>query len=262
MEIEEKSIDLIWLDEAFAKGVVDEGEASCCLAGFNEEAVKIKRDIHPSQIHWADIDNKKVSSVFRIVKSWPNLTGYMPFLWYIEQAITRNTPHVRFDLLFPKCLENEYRKKEIIANYPNLAEKLGLTMLPARSQLTKSEDKMYSKYLYENNSLEKQDDEEKNAQSQNEKNNKKDSYQDPILLTADTTPQPGKCIDSSWKENAAIIYKELRIGREHLSDEQMANKVEEEMKKKHVAGETGMTKRGGKKIPAAESIRRHVIQKL
>jgi len=117
--------DLIWLEEAFAKGVIDELSASCCLAGLPEADVKIK-PVPLNRLHWSDIETPIVSKIFEMVTTWPNLTRLKPLLWYIEQAVTKTTPHVNFDLLLPKCVENEYRKKECIDNYPKLAMKLGL----------------------------------------------------------------------------------------------------------------------------------------
>lgn len=117
--------DLLWLDEAFAKGVIDELEASCCLAGINEMEVQVK-DVHLHNVHWSDILHDKVSKIFGIIKSWPNFTGYMPLLWYIEQAIIRDAPYVNYSLLLPKCKETEHRRNEIIKSYPELAKKIGL----------------------------------------------------------------------------------------------------------------------------------------
>jgi hypothetical protein len=61
-----------------------------------------------------------------------------------------------------------------------------------------------------------------------------------------------------WRKNAAHIYFELGLDKADITEEKKSQKVAAEMKKRHDAGETGMTTRS-KKLPDAESIRRLVI---
>lgn len=65
-----------------------------------------------------------------------------------------------------------------------------------------------------------------------------------------------------WRKNAAYLYFELGLDKADITEERKAQKIEVEMKNRHLAGEPGMTMRGGKKIPDAESIRRLVIVDL
>lgn len=116
----------LWLDESFAKGLVDDIEASCCLAGCHQEEVQI-RDPGPYKLHPSDILHPVVSRLYEIVRTWPNVSGAMPLLWYLEQALIRSTPHVKWDLLLSKCKESEYRQKMCVDKYPELVKKLGLT---------------------------------------------------------------------------------------------------------------------------------------
>ena len=227
--------DLIWLDELLAKGVVSELEAACCLAGYgNQNDVKISSDApHPDNLHWSDIINPVVSKLYEIITSWPNVTRYKPLLWYIEQAVIKKMPHVRYDLLLPKCKENEYRCKECIDEYPELAKKLGLT---TNNFIESNEVSLPSEKI--------------------------DVKMNELLVLPKNQQSESLSPDNLWKKSALTIYNELRKGRERLSSVTMSRLVEKEMKKRHEAGEKGMTKRGGREVPAASSIRRSALKKL
>jgi len=67
-------------------------------------------------------------------------------------------------------------------------------------------------------------------------------------------PQP----ESAWIPKAKEIGAELSKKFPRLSLEQISAKVGEEMRKRHEAGELGMTGRGGR-IPSASSIKRHAL---
>lgn len=123
--MENEVVDLMWLDDAFAKGLVDVLEASCCLSCCSPNEVRLDKmfqyDNPPSYIK-----PPEVSRLYGIIQTWPNITGRKPLLWYIEQAVMRGVSDVKYGALFLKCKENEYRRDEIIKNYPKLAKKLGL----------------------------------------------------------------------------------------------------------------------------------------
>jgi hypothetical protein len=143
MEVESmsKAEDLVWLEEAFAKGVIDELAAACCLAGCSEEDVKIN-DVHPSKLHPSDILTPAASKLYEIIISWPNTERRKPLLWYLEQAVIREAPYVKYDLLFSKCRESAYRKKTCIDKYPELARKLGLKKINSLNAAPASNEKI------------------------------------------------------------------------------------------------------------------------
>lgn len=65
-----------------------------------------------------------------------------------------------------------------------------------------------------------------------------------------------------WVPHAIDIYKELRPKNEDLSIEDISKLIHAEMKKKFLAGDEKMAKRGGKDVPSADSIARHALQNL
>ena len=68
---------------------------------------------------------------------------------------------------------------------------------------------------------------------------------------------------SPWVINVIKIYDELGLkNKSHLSMEQRAEKVANEMTKRHSNGEKGMTKKGGKEVPAVLTILRHAFKYL
>src|SRR5579862_3670868 len=146
MKHEDVIDDFIWLDDAFSKGLVNAFEAACCFAGCNPGTVKISimNDYLPSS---ANILNEEVKRLYDIVAGLAQGKGNT-LLWYIEQAVIRNIRHVKFELLFAKCKESEYRKNEIIKNYPELAKKLGIPEQPLhKSDDTMSDEDVESRYL-------------------------------------------------------------------------------------------------------------------
>lgn len=215
--------DLTWLDEAFSKGVVDDLEAACCLAGYSQYEIRIDGSVTSIyKLYPIDIHHPIVSKIYEIIMTWPNVTRCKPLLWYIEQAVIRSTPYVSYDLLLTKCKENQFRIKECIDNYPMLAEKIGLL----------------------------------NAKHATEEKNSEEIKQ-PVV---DAEHKNNKELsDLGWKKKAKEIYHELGLEKSHLSLEQKSEKIRKEMKSRHDAGQLEMTKRGGKKIPSADSIRRHVL---
>lgn len=128
MELNNLSQNLIWLDEAFAMGLVDEVLASCCLAGCNPEEVMIRDNGGIRQLHFSDILHPKISKIYEIVSTWSeNITGKMPLLWYIERAIISDMPYADYNLLSAKCRETENRRKKCLEEYPKLTSWLKLT---------------------------------------------------------------------------------------------------------------------------------------
>ncbi len=123
------SIDnLLWLEEAFAKGHIDDLDAACCLTGYSQDDAQINKKFqyHP---HPSYILTPVVSKMYEIIITWRNSSGKKPLLWYIWQAVVSGAPDVRYDLLLQRCKKNKYRQKECVDKYPELAEKLDLTIM-------------------------------------------------------------------------------------------------------------------------------------
>jgi hypothetical protein len=232
--MEELEADFLWLDDVFAMDFIIDFEAACYLAGYDYRELEFKGKNRPIESMTCDdltCSNPIINRLFEIIKTWGINETHKSLYWYIDYAIFKDVQYVRDDLLLPKCQEkfkkmHEIERKKIIDKYPYLAGKLNLGVVSLDNDPTLR----FS------------------AEAQG-------------ILSVVPQSENSKYM-LSWKENAKKIFRELRVGREHLSLEYMSNLVRNEMQKKYDAGEKGMTKRGGKKIPMAETIRRHALEKL
>lgn len=82
-----------------------------------------------------------------------------------------------------------------------------------------------------------------------------------VLPAAPATPKasgnPG-AVSTDWKVNGRTIGEQLAKEKD-CSVEELAEAVRQEMTVRHQRGEPGMTKRGGKLIPCADSIKRWAL---
>ena len=122
-----------WLDVIFAK-YVDSFEAACCLAGYSKYDEEVLLSSESTQNNKIILSPESVRRLYDIVKTWPATTA--PMLWYVEQALTllSNSPFLNLNLLIPKFTENEFRKKQILKNYPAIAKYLKLTRINNKAQ--------------------------------------------------------------------------------------------------------------------------------
>jgi hypothetical protein len=219
MESGDISLNLVWLDDAFAKDWVDELEAACCLT---EGQDKLLLSDTTYSYHMQMYPNLQRN--FNIVVGWNLHSGSL--LSFIEKAIEKNITNFRRKYLLKRC-NNLYlnlppnEKEKFVAAYYFISKELKLNVSPSSNNVDLPN---VSSIPWKKNA---------------ERNN-----------------------NNFWRKSAAHIYFELGLNKTDITVERKAKKVEEEMKKRHDAGEKGMTIRGGKKLPDAESILRLVITDL
>lgn len=89
----------------------------------------------------------------------------------------------------------------------------------------------------------------------------KDTRQGLVQLQPSHDQIPTASMTGSWQKSARKIWETMARLHKKLNQEQIAEKVHQEMKLAKDRGETGMTGRGGR-VPSAASIKRHRLRDL